>query len=174
MTTSPSTDNLTIYAGILYFSLDEGVTWRDLGEASQFDIVVDDDETLQYFSKRSGVRTLVKEVVTKKAARVEFTLNEITGVNLALGLGGTLITNTDGTKTFGLKENNVISGMLRITGASEVGNIVSWEGTVDIRPRGTMSLLAEEWAEIAMTGSITADENGAFGIFDVDDGEASD
>src|SRR5690349_21229543 len=110
MPTSPNTDNLTIFAGIVYFQLDNTGDFRDLGEASQFDLVVDDDETLQYFSKRSGVRTLVKEVVTKKAARVEFTLNEITGANMALGLGGTLINNTDGTKTFGLKENNVING----------------------------------------------------------------
>lgn len=174
MPTSPNTDNLTILAGVVSVSFDDGATWRDVGEASQFDIVADDDETLQYFSKRSGVRTLVKEVITRKSARVEFTLNEMTGVNMALGLGGTLINNTDGTKTFGLKENNAINCMLRIVGASEVGSLVSWEGEVDIRPRGTISLLADEWAEIAMTGSITADEDGAFGIFTIDDDDASD
>lgn len=173
MTTSPSVNNLTILTGVVSFKRDGESDWRDLGEVAQFQLATN-NEKLAYFSKRSGIRSKVKEIITAKAATITFQMNEVTGANMADAMGGTLITNTDGTKTFGFMENNTVEGDLRIVGSSEVGNKVSWEGTVSLSPSGSFDMLGDDWAVIEVSAEVFADVDGAFGVFDIDDGEASD
>ena len=91
-TLSPSTNNLSLGRGIVYFDLDDvdgnATGERDLGECSLFDIEVN-METLKHYTHRGGLKTQDAEVPLEATVNGKITLDEYSKYNLILALYGT-------------------------------------------------------------------------------------
>lgn len=79
--------------GRIYISpLDSGSlpgAYRDMGNAPSFNFSVE-EENLEHFSSRSGLKVLDKRVAISKAVTIGFTLDELNHENAALFFGGTV------------------------------------------------------------------------------------
>lgn len=82
-----------LYLSILDASSLPG-SYRDLGNAPSFNFSVE-EENLEHFSSRSGLKVLDKRVAISKAVSIAFTLDELNHDNAGLFFGGTVsnITN---------------------------------------------------------------------------------
>lgn len=175
MPTAPNVENLTLHGGVVSFQLNSTGSFRDLGECDTFDLVLSDDTKLEYKSNRTGSRRTVKTIVTEKSASINLRMMEIIGPNIAMAIGGEEVVNTDGTKTIGVKTEGSITGTLKIIGAVDDGNALTWIGDVDITPSGTISFFSNgAFMGMDIVADISADDDGAFGYITTDDGDASD
>src|SRR5262245_47964845 len=82
MPTSPNVHNYHIGKGIVSFKEAGGTTFTDLGNAPSFQYSPT-VEKLEHFSSREGVKTKDFTAITQVGATITFTLDEITGYNLA-------------------------------------------------------------------------------------------
>lgn len=84
--------------GKLYISILSATSipgaYRDMGNAPSFNFSVE-EENLEHFSSRSGLKTLDKRVAISKAVTIAFTLDELNHENAALFFGGTISTLTN-------------------------------------------------------------------------------
>lgn len=97
---TPEVRDYLLGRGRLFFATlnasDVPVTgWRDLGNVKDFSLSAT-KETLKHFSTRAGLKSLDREIVISQELGVKFTLEEMSGQNLAAWLSGTLTgTNTN-------------------------------------------------------------------------------
>lgn len=166
MPTSPSTDNYYVGKAKLYWKAGGVGEYRDLGNVPECEISFNINK-LDHFSSRTGVKSKDKSVVIEKSATIRMVLEEITADNLALALGGTVYTDSDGNKSFGMMSENAQEGILKIDGTNEIGQKVSWIGTVSFAPSGSFNPISEEWGSVEATGEILVDALGNFGIMTV-------
>ena len=166
MPASPSTDNYFIGKAIISWQADSVGDFRDVGNVPECEFSMNVNK-LDHFSSRTGVRSKDKSVVIEKAATVRMVLEEITADNMALALGGTVYTDSDGNKSFGLMSDNAKEGTLKIVGTNEIGQKVSWIGEVSFAPSGSFNPISEEWGSVEATGEILVDLAGNFGIFTI-------
>lgn len=164
MAASPSTDNYYIGKGVVSFKADGAVDYRDLGNVSEFE-VSPEIEKLDHYSSRAGIKSKDKSVIVSKSATVRMVMDEITIDNLALAFGGTIVTASDGTKSFGMLETDAVEGTLKIVGTNLVGQKLQWIGTVSFTPSGSFNPISEEWGSIEATGEVLVDINGQFGVW---------
>ena len=80
--------------GIIYFGSRNATTgyatsFRDLGNATEFNISLTKEE-LEHFSSRSGLKVIDKKVVLSQAMTFNFTLDECNFDNMALFFSGTV------------------------------------------------------------------------------------
>lgn len=103
------TTSYNLGRGRIYFAaLVAGIpiAWRDMGNAPEFTIT-GDEETLQHFSSRGGLKQLDKEVTLTKSLGLTFKLDELTLENLAALFSGTSASVTNGAVA-GFAEYNMI------------------------------------------------------------------
>lgn len=164
MTASPSTDNYFVGKGTVSFKPDGSTAYRDLGNVSEFE-VTPTVEKLDHYSSRAGIKSKDKSVIVTKSATVRIVMDEVTMENLALGMGGTVVTASDGSKSFGMLEGSAVEGSLKLTGTNDVGVKLNWVGDVSFTPSGSFNPITEEWGKIEVTGEVLVDANGKFGIW---------
>lgn len=159
MPASPNIGNLSILKGIIKFTPTGGVQ-RDLGEAPEVELTPA-IEKLDYNSNRSGVRTKVKSVVLEKSMTLRVVLSEINAENLQMMLiGGEIITNTDGSKSFDIFENSDITGVIEFTGTNDVGSQVDMIlPNVSFGPSGSLNVISDEWGQLEFEGEVLASTN---------------
>lgn len=168
MPTAPNTDNLTILKAIVSFDLNSTGSFRDLGEVPRFELTPE-IERLKYNSSRQGIRVVTKSVDVTKALKFAFRMDELVAENMALGLGGTVFTDSDGNKSFGVMSAGDIEGTIKSVGTNSVGQKLTFVGQVTFSPAGTFGLITEEWAGLDVEGDVLADASGRFGIMTVED-----
>jgi len=88
LTGTQNVDEYNLGRGIVYLSdLNSDGTptnqWRDVGNATEFNITVE-TETLEHFSSRAGVRVKDKEVIVQTEMNVSITLDSINDQNVSL------------------------------------------------------------------------------------------
>lgn len=168
MPTAPNTDNLSILKAIVSFQLNSTGQFRDLGEVPRFELTPE-IERLDYFSSRQGVRVKTKSVDVQRGLKFAFRMDELVAENMALGLGGTVYTDSDGNRSFGIMSAGDIEGTIRSVGTNSVGQILTYVAQVTFSPAGTFGLITEEWAGLDAEGDVVADSDGRFGIMTVED-----
>lgn len=161
-----STDNYYVGKAIITFKKTGAGSATDLGNIPECEFSFN-VEKLEHFSSRAGVKSKDKSVIISKSATVRLVMEEITAENMALALGGTVATNSDGSKTFGLMGENSVEGELTITGTNEIGNQVNWVGNVSFSPSGSFNPISDEWGSVEATGEILVDAYGNFGNFTI-------
>jgi hypothetical protein len=166
MPASPSTDNYYIGKAVISWQANSVGAFRDVGNVPECEFTMD-VQKLDHFSSRTGVRSKDKSVVIEKAATVRLVLEEMTVDNMALAMGGTVYTDSDGNKSFGFMADNAKEGTLKILGTNEIGQKVNWIGQVSFAPTGSFNPISEEWGSVEATGEILVDAAGNFGVFTV-------
>lgn len=161
-----STDNYYIGKAIISWKAEGATAYTDLGNVPECEFSFNINK-LDHFSSRTGVKSKDKSVIIEKAATVRLVLEEVTAENLALALGGTVTTNSDGSKSFGMMALNAQEGSLKIVGTNEVGNMVDWVGNVSFAPSGSFNPISDEWGSVEATGEILVDGSGQFGVFTI-------
>lgn len=161
-----STDNYYVGKSIISWKKTGGGAFVDLGNVSECEFSFNINK-LDHFSSRAGVKSKDKSVIIEKSATVRIVMDEITAENLALALGGTVTTASDGSKSFGLMLLNAQEGDLKIDGTNQIGKQVDWIGKVSFAPTGSFSPISDEWGTVEATGEILVDGSGNFGIFTV-------
>ncbi|MFZ1059283.1 MAG: hypothetical protein WAP47_08825 [Candidatus Rokuibacteriota bacterium] len=161
-----STDNYYVGKAIITFKKTGAMSATDLGNIPECEFSFN-IEKLDHFSSRAGVKSKDKSVIISKSATIRLVMEEITAENMALALGGTVTTNSDGSKTFGLMTDNTTEGELTITGTNEIGNQVNWVGDVSFAPSGSFNPISDEWGSVEATCEVLVDGYGNFGLFTV-------
>ncbi len=161
---SPDTDNGYIGTGIIYFSEDDGATFRDLGEGPTF-VITPNVTTKEQKSSRGGVKSTWIERITEVKQEIKFDLLEWTPDNLAYFFLSDVDSDSDGNKVLlGLTTTNV-QGILKFVGDNDVGQRITWEGTVQFIPSGPLNLLEEgdDFGKISLTAKVLKGELGEYG-----------
>lgn len=157
-----STDNYYIGKGIVSFKKTGDTGFTDLGNVPELEFSFNINK-LDHFSSRAGVKSKDKSVIIEKSATVRMVMEEVTLENMALAMGGTITTATDGSKSFGMMNLNAIEGILKFTPSNQIGKQHSWEGTVSFAPSGSFNPISDEWGSVEVTGEILVDGSGNFG-----------
>jgi hypothetical protein len=95
MAVSPSTNNITILRGEVFWKTSGSDRYEHLGNCSNFSMTPQ-VETLQHYSSMSGYKELDKEAVLQVGADIAITLDEITAKNLARATLGSTAAYTQG------------------------------------------------------------------------------
>ncbi|MBX9757209.1 MAG: hypothetical protein K2Y29_00420 [Beijerinckiaceae bacterium] len=156
-----STSDLRVGKGIMEVSNDSGANWRDVGNATVFNMSLG-VERLDHFSARSGVRAKDRSVVIEKSATLSITLEEFTEENLRLAL----MADQDSTGENRIGINTEIRLMVRFTDTNDVGAKYVWTfPQVDFVPEGELQLISEEWGSFQLSGEVAVQTDGEFGTF---------
>lgn len=168
MATSPSIKNYTIPTGSATFQRDGDSDVRNLGNIVSFSIS-NDITKKEHFRSYGGRRTKDKTIITQVAATITFTMDEITGENLAIFALGEVTTNTDGSFTIPGLSSTQFEGVLTITGDNDEGTQVDWTGSVSFVPSGDFSFIQDndDFNVIAVEAEVQADDDGNFGVWTV-------
>ncbi len=171
MATAPNILNYTILQGIVSFAVGatEPVTWlasHDLGNVIKAEVALDGVESKQHFSRRTGIRSVDVEQVTKKGATLTLDLEEYTVGNLRLALSGdTPVAATPSGMKFKLMGNTAVVGWVKIDGTNTIGGKISFLGKVSVKPAGTLNLISQndDYDNFSVAMTILADVNGDYG-----------
>lgn len=156
--TSPNTDFYYVGKGVLKFKEKGAPAYRDLGNCPLFELT-SNVAKLEHYSSRVGTRTKDLVVVQTKQLTVRFTLDELSGDNVALALMGT--EDSNGTN---IMDRNIITGALRFIGTNAVGEKKQVDlPTVLVTPNGNIGFISDGFAIMELTGDVTADQSGSFG-----------
>lgn len=155
-----SINNYTIGKGIARFKKTGAGTYRDMGNAPEFEFTPE-LETLEHFSSRAGVRTKDKEVVITKSGTLRIVLDEFDKDNIALALLDDAYTGTGAIEIFG---GNSVIGEVLFTGTNEVGPKYEWHFlNVSFIPSAAIALISDEWGQLELNGTVGTDPGGSFG-----------
>lgn len=135
---SPSTENGYIGTGISYFSEDDGVTYRDLGESDLFSMTPD-VSTKEQKSSRGGVKSTWIERTSELKNGIKLRLLEITPENYRYFAQGDIETDSDGNRVVGHLTNTNITGLYRFVGDNDAGQRITFDAKVTWIPSGTFS-----------------------------------
>lgn len=159
MATAHSTDLYTLGKGILKFDRfdDDGLPTglRDLGNAPTCSLTPE-EETLEHFSAREGIRTLDKEVSLTRKLRGTFILDEYDKENLRMALFGEI-----GTFAIHLMTAGEVRGMLDFMSTNDVGpqfHVELWD--VKLRPTSEVNFISDDWGTITFEFTVQSDIDG--------------
>jgi len=170
MPVSPSVQNYHIGKGIVSFQESGGSTFVDLGNAPSF-VYAPTIEKLEHFSSREGVKTKDFTAVTTVGATVTFTLDEITGENLAMFALAEIDTTTPGSAVLSGLTKTEFTGEIKVVGTNDIGQQVDFQATVSFVPSGDFSFITDEdnFSVLTIEAEVQKDEDGAFGVWTVRD-----
>lgn len=165
ITTSPDTDAYSIFKGIVKWKGVDDIAYRDMGNAPGFELTPKAN-TIDHFSSRGGVQTKDKKMTTELTCELKLTLDEMTPENLALHLMATP-TDTAGDRFTILTKSEVL-GAIRLIGKNDLGiNVQVDLAHVSFTPSNALALIGTTVATMELTGDVTADVDGSFGILNV-------
>ena len=170
MPTSPNVQNYHIGKGIVSFKEAGGSTFTDLGNAPSFQYSPT-VEKLEHFSSREGVKTKDFTAITQVGATVTFTLDEITGYNLAFFALAEQGTDTDGNITLSGLSKTEFTGEIKVVGTNDIGQQVDFLATVSFVPSGDFNFITDEdnFTAIEIEAEVQKDANGFFGVWTIRD-----
>lgn len=166
MPTSPDVQNYHIGKGIVSF--DEGSlgTFVDLGNAPSF-VWEPTIEKLEHFSSREGVKTKDFTAVTQTGATITFTLDEVTPETIRLFTLGEVGAGVGGEITISAFKSTEINGDIKMVGTNDIGQQVTFLGTISIIPSGSFSMITaeDEFTVLELTAEVQRSDDGDFGVF---------
>jgi len=164
MPVSPDVANYHSGKGIVSFQEAGGSTFVDLGNAPSF-VYEPSIEKLDHFSSREGVKTKDFSAISQVGAKVTFTLDEITSLNLSFFALAEMDTTTPGTVILnGLTKPN-FTGDIKVVGTNDVGQKVDFLATVSFQPEGEFNMITDEdnFSIITISAEVQRGEDGEFG-----------
>jgi hypothetical protein len=166
MATSPDTQNYHIGKGIVSFKEASASTFVDLGNAPSF-VWAPTVEKLEHFSSREGVKTKDFTAVTQTGATITLTLDEVTPENLQLFTLGEIGAGVAGEVTVSAFKNTEIVGEIKVEGTNDIGQKVSYLGTISIVPSGQFSFITAEdaFTVLELQAEVQKDVDGNYGVF---------
>lgn len=173
---NPNTLNYYIGKGIVSFRKSGDSDFRDLGNASVFEVSPEIVQ-LAHFSSRTGVKTKDKTVTTEKGGKVNITLEEWSFENLRLALlGGNAELDSAGKNTFAIFGSDQIDGELKFVGTNDVGPRYQIDiPNVAFIPGKTVNPISEGWGVLELVGDLLADSTGSFGtVTELTDGTSNE
>ena len=171
MPASPDVNNYHIGKGVVTFKEAGAATPADLGNAPSF-IYTPKVSKLEHFSSREGVKTKDFTAITEVGATIKFTLDEITGENLAMFALADVDTTTPGEVTLSGLTKTLFTGELTVTGTNDIGQQVDFTATVSFVPSGDFSFITDtdKFSVIEIEAEVQKDtKTGAFGVWTVRD-----
>jgi hypothetical protein len=170
MPTSPSVYNYHIGKGIVSFKETGGSSFVDLGNAPSF-AYTPAVTKLDHFSSREGVRTKDFTAITQIGATVKFTLDEITGNNLAFFALAEQGTDTAGDITLSGLSKAEFTGQIKVVGTNDIGQHVDFIADVSFVPSGDFNFITDkdEWTVITIEAEVMKGTNGDFGVWTIHD-----
>jgi hypothetical protein len=171
MAASPDIHNYRIGKGIISFKETGGSTFTDLGNAPSF-IYTPTVERKEHFSSREGIKTKDFTAITQVGATIKFTLDEITGENLAFfALAEIDTTTTPGSAILSGLTKPVFEGDIKVVGTNDIGQKVDFTATVSFVPTGDFSFItdSDDFSTIEIEAEVQKDADGAFGIWTIAD-----
>ena len=170
MATSPDVQNYHIGKGIVSFKETAptvAVGFVDLGNAPSF-VWEPTIEKLEHFSSREGVKTKDFTAVTQTGATITFTLDEITPETVRLFVLGEVGTpGVGGEININAFQSTEITGEIKMVGTNDIGQTVSFLGTISIIPSGAFSMITAEddFTTLELTAEVQRSEDGDYGVF---------
>lgn len=153
-----STDHYVLGRGVLSIAEWTGGSvgsFVDAGNCPKMNVNLE-EEKLEHYSHRSGLKTKDKVVTLETGYTVEFDLDEISSVNLARFLKAT----TSGAELRGL-QNNDADFALRFVSANAAGENQTWNfHKVKLAPASAFEMIGDEWAVLSFTAEGQSDVAG--------------
>jgi hypothetical protein len=170
MPASPNVNNYHIGKGIVSFKEEGGSTFTDLGNAPSF-TYSPSVERLEHFSSREGVKTKDFTAITQVGATVTFTLDEITGTNLAFFALAEPGTDVGGEITLNGLSKAEFKGEIKVVGSNDIGQQVDFTANVSFIPSGDFSFITSEdnFSVITIEAEVQKGAGGEFGIWTIRD-----
>jgi len=169
MPTSPDVQNYHIGKGIVSFKETGGSTFTDLGNSPSF-IYSPSVEKKEHFSSREGVKTKDFVAITQVGATIKFTLDEITGDNLAFFALSDTTSGTGSVTLSGLTKTE-FTGDIKVVGTNDIGQQVDFTATVSFVPSGDFRFITDQddFSTIEIEAEVQKDGTGAFGVWTIRD-----
>jgi hypothetical protein len=136
-TTAPNVINYTIPQGQVHFTLTGG-TRTHLGNCRLF-TYTPTVTTKDHFQSMTAIRSKDFSPVTQVSAVINMELDEINEYNLALFLLANPMTSG---ALAGLSDTQLI-GILEFAGANSIGSLMTFNGTVQLKPTKDLSLVQD-------------------------------
>jgi len=170
MPTSPNVNNYHIGKGIVSFKETGQSTFTDLGNSPSF-IYTPTVTKKEHFSSREGVRTKDFTAITEVGATVKFTLDEITGENLAFFALAEISTDSSGNITLSGLSKAEFTGEIKVVGTNDIGQKVDFDAMVSFVPSGDFRFITDvdDFSTLVIEAEVQKDANGAFGVWTVRD-----
>lgn len=162
--TSPDVDNYQISTGIVYFSDDNGSTYRDLGNCPNF-AITPNITTKEHKRSRGGTKATDVERITEVSQTIKMDLEEITEANIAYFALADVDTDSDGNPFLLGMTNTNIEGLLRFVGDNDVGRRLTWDGKVQFIPSGDFNVIqdGDDYTKITLTAKVLIGDLGEYG-----------
>jgi hypothetical protein len=170
MPMSPNVNNYHIGKGIVSFKETGASSFIDLGNSPSF-AYTPAVTKLDHFSSREGVRTKDFTAITQIGATIKFTLDEITGYNLAFFALAEQGTSTGGDITLSGLSKAEFTGTIKVVGTNDIGQQVDFTADVSFVPSGDFSFITDkdEWTVITIEAEVMKGTAGDFGIWTIRD-----
>jgi len=170
MPVSPDVNNYHIGKGIVSFKEEGGSTFTDLGNAPSFSYSPT-VEKLEHFSSREGVKTKDFTAITQVGATVTFTLDEITGTNLAFFALAEADTSVPGEITLNGLSKAEFKGEIKVVGTNDIGQQVDFTAAVSFVPSGDFNFITDEdnFSVITIEAEVQKGATGEFGVWTIRD-----
>lgn len=155
--------NTFVGSGVLKFKAVGETEYYDFGFVRQFQ-TNPAIERKDYWSKRSGIRSRVRQVTTQQGLTVSFIADEIISENLAIYLMGTATPGSPYT-TVQIMDKTEILGALRFVGDNAFGTKCQVDVPhVSLAPAGGIDWLTDDWLGLEISGEAFRDDTtGDFG-----------
>jgi hypothetical protein len=142
--------------------------FTDLGNCPSF-IYTPNVEKKEHFSSREGVKTKDFTAITQLGATIKFTLDEITGPNLAFFALAGLGVDTSGNTTLSGLSKPEFTGDIMVTGTNDIGQQVDFVATVSFVPSGDFRFItdADDFSTLEIEAEVQKDVDGNFGIWTI-------
>lgn len=166
--TTGGTSGSTAPTGTTSSTTDGSVTsayqdWVDIGNCPTFEFQPETTK-IEHFSSRSGVRERDLTVITERKGTLNITMDEWSPANIALAILGTT-TGSAGSSVTEIFGSTSILAQVKLTMTNDVGKKYEWYfKNVSFTPNNTVSIIGDSWGELQMTGDVSADASGSFGI----------
>lgn len=167
--TSPTTGNLRVGKGALWFKKEGAADFVHLGNCTDVTLTPD-METLEHFSSLYGTRVKDLVVVLTKQATLAFTMEEFTPFNLSLMALGTIDEAAVGGTEVEIFSESTVSGEIKFISANDIGpKIDMYLHNVSIRPTGDISMISDEFGDMECEADVLPAQSGLnvgkFGYF---------
>jgi len=150
-----STANYTIPKGIISIKTVGTNTWRDVGNAPQFEVAYEATK-LEHNTSRAGIATVDFTATTAQKTTITTSLEEWDVDNIALAIDG-LSTDLSGEQLIEAGQGTDVQVSVKIVQTQDIGPQYTWLfPTCTVNRAATLSLIGEEFASIPLVIDVLA------------------
>lgn len=166
MPASPNPLNYMIGKGVLKWKGADDLSYRDLGNAPEFELMPKITR-LDHYSSRLGINFKDRSVVRQKEMACRFILEEWTPENLAMFFMGSFSppSDPDPYSIVDLMNVDEVIGSVRLVGTNDIGTKIQVNiPALNLGPTAGIQFIGDAWGRMEITGEVTGDpETGQFG-----------